>query len=449
MPSVQYGVSAYKRTKGGLPELKLINLFVEKAATSENQVALQSRPGLASLYAAGTGPISGIFSKAGTFGGDVFSVSAANLYRSSSLIGALSGSGPVSIAGGYSEVLVTADGTLYSYNGTNLVDSGFVGINSNNVTACCFINSSFIAVEANSARYFWSSALNGRGWDVTHFETAERQPDNLLDVAPLGNNLWLFGESSVEVHADNGGSTARFDPLESAGYERGIKATGCVCAADNALFFIDSANVVNRIGEVPVRISDHGIEERISKSATAKVFSFRHDGHEFVCVRLDSETLAYDCASQEWCEFQTAQGNWAATCACMAGSEPRFGSDGGQVLGFSGWTDLSSALERRFSFAQELTAPTGVASLKLWCNAGHADVGISPQIELRMSDDAGNTFSDWEADDLGLAGDYSHVPEWRALGLFSFPGILGEGRVTDPVDFRLSAVKINDPGGGR
>jgi hypothetical protein len=68
---------------------------------------------------------------------------------------------------------------------------------------------------------------------------------------------------------------------------------------------------------------------------------------------------------------------------------------------------------------------------------------------LRLSDDAGETWSDWDSDRLGVEGEYRCVPEWRALGMFDFPGVVGEVRVTDPVPFRLSAIKINDPKGGR
>jgi hypothetical protein len=48
-----------------------------------------------------------------------------------------------------------------------------------------------------------------------------------------------------------------------------------------------------------------------------------------------------------------------------------------------------------------------------------------------------------------VEGGYRTVPEWRALGMFDFPGALFEFRVTDPVPFRVSAVKVNDPAGGR
>jgi hypothetical protein len=81
VPSIAYGSSAYKRTNGNFPELKLINMYVEQAATSENQVALVSRPGLGLIATNGSGPINGLFSKKGTLGGDVFSISGTALYR--------------------------------------------------------------------------------------------------------------------------------------------------------------------------------------------------------------------------------------------------------------------------------------------------------------------------------------------------------------------------------
>jgi hypothetical protein len=50
---------------------------------------------------------------------------------------------------------------------------------------------------------------------------------------------------------------------------------------------------------------------------------------------------------------------------------------------------------------------------------------------------------------LGGTGEYRTVPEVRALGMYDFPGFMGEARVTDAVPFRISAVKLNDPAGGR
>lgn len=457
MPSVAYGSGAYRRDNGNLPELKLINMFLEKADTSENQVCLQSRPGLGQLAAIGTGPINGMFCNAGTLNGDVFSISGAALYRGTSAItsGTIAGTGFASFAGGASEVLVTRGSTMRSYNGTNIQDVAFP--DSAAVRAVCYIGSMFVAVRGDGAfpgRFYWSNLLDGRTWDALNFATAEREPDDLLDIAPLGDNIWLFGQSTIESWANTGGATLPFSRNESVAFDQGIMATGCVVPADNTLIFIGSKRMVYRIAEEPERISHNGIEERIAASTSARMFTFWFEGHEFVGIRLDTETLLYDCSSDEWCEFQSSQGNWIAAFAVMQGKTVYFGhASTGQLLGWSEWDDLGANMERRFTAAVQLDEPQPIDRVSLWCNAGHTPLltgqGSSPQIELRTSDDAGNTWSDWDADDLGVQGDYRRVPEWRALGLFDFPGAMLDFRMTDPCGLRISAVKVNDIGGGK
>jgi hypothetical protein len=127
VPSIAYGSSAYKRTNGNFPELKLINMYVEQAATSENQVALVSRPGLGLIATNGSGPINGLFSKKGTFGGDVFSISGTALYRGTVAVttGTIAGTGPASFAGSDLELLVTRGSTMRSYKAAGIADVAF------------------------------------------------------------------------------------------------------------------------------------------------------------------------------------------------------------------------------------------------------------------------------------------------------------------------------------
>jgi hypothetical protein len=248
-------------------------------------------------------------------------------------------------------------------------------------------------------------------------------------------------------------------PARERVVRQGHHSTGCVCSADNGLFFVGSNRSVYRVADVPQRISDHGIEERILASATAKMFTFQHEGHEFVCVRLDDETLAYDCATQQWCEFQTNGGQWIVFCATMVDGTAYLGHDSnGKIMGWDGWDDLGVDLERRFSAAVQLDQPLSIDTLWLWANAGQSTVlsgtGSDPLVEMRRSRDAGITWTDWADAALGNAaiggtGQYRIIPKWRRLGMFDAPGAMFEFRLTDPVPFRLSKVAINDPGGGR
>lgn len=273
MPSIQYGTGAYKRTN--FPPLTLINLFLEQAKTSESQVALLSRKGLAQSSSVGTGPVDGVFSKKGCFGGDIFSVSSNTLYRNTTSLGAITGTGPVSIDGSDNEVVVTRGGTAYSYNGTNL--AAIVFPDSANVRAVCFINGRFIYARDASAKFYWSNILDGRTVGALNFATAERQPDQLLDVIARGDILWLCGQSTFEAWSNDGSSaTIPFSRIEQVVFDTGAIATGCSVLADNTIFTIGHDGRFSRMGEVLERVSDHSIEERILASATRKLFTWRY-----------------------------------------------------------------------------------------------------------------------------------------------------------------------------
>ena len=464
MPSLVYGTASFDRATGNLPALTLINMFVEKAATSEQGACLQSRPGLGVLATNGSGPITKIFCNAGTLGGSDFSVSGTTLYRGTSSVGNMPslGSGPVSIAGSNSEILIAGGGTMYRYTGIG-TPSAVTFPDSAPVRAVCFIGSLFVAVRGDSTypgRYYFSNALDGSTWDALNYATAEREADGLLDVNALNDKIVLYGESTIEVWSDTGDASLPFTRNEGMGSQsKGIKATGAQCEADNTKFHVGSDGVVYRFAEEFMRVSDHWLEEKIIASTACSLFAFRYQGHEFVCVRLDSQTFAYDCATQAWCELQTNGGQWIAQCGAMKGTVAYFGhSSTGQIMGWSEWDDLGVELTREFTAAIQLDQPISVNNLWLWAETGSSTIlsgtGSVPVIEIQTSRDAGRTWGSFDPAGLGNAalggsGQYRIIPSWRRLGLFDQPGGMFRFRVTDPVPLRISAVKYNEPLGGR
>lgn len=76
------GIQAFKRNYGSEPEIILKNRFFEVAPNNlETQQALLNRPATSLLVQVGDGPIRANFAQPGLFGGDLFSVSATELYR--------------------------------------------------------------------------------------------------------------------------------------------------------------------------------------------------------------------------------------------------------------------------------------------------------------------------------------------------------------------------------
>lgn len=451
---VFYGKGAYLRNNGNLPRLRLRNLYVEATPAEQEGVVLLSRKGLSQYASVGAGPVTGVFQQPGVFSGDVFCVSGGHLYRGSTDLGAIDGSGPVSFAGTASEILVAAGGSLWSYDGTDLVAVTFP--DSADVAAVTFHDGLFIAARADSHKYYWSAVLDGRTWDALDFASAESKPDTLLDLKVVNDTLWLFGQETIEPWANTGVADAPYQRFEQRIFAKGVRDTGCVVEMDQALFFIAHDDMAYVLRDGPERISDHGIEEQIAASSTVSCSGYIDDGHSFFCVRLDDSTYAYDIATRQWAELATyGRDNFRAQCATQPGDTPIFGDDeDGTLWTLDGYADGSDPLERLFTFALPLNGGTlAVDSVSIWANVGWTELlagqGSDPVAEMRLSRDGGATFGNWREAALGEQGEYRTRTVWRRCGMFDAPGMLGEIRISDPVPFRLSNVAINEPGGGR
>lgn len=466
MPSLSYGISAFGRDKGQLPELKCINLFAEGARTSEGQITLQSREGLATSQTDGSGPIHAIFREPGIFSGDIFTVSGANktLYRANgaAIANLLNiGSKTISIAGTASELLFAGGSTLYRYNGTTTNGPAFP--DSAAVRAVCVINFLFVALRGDGTypgRLYWSAVNNGNSWDALDYMTAERVPDDALDIIALNDNIWVFGETSVEILQTTGNADAPFRRIPQVAFDVGIIDTGCAVKADNSVFWIGSDGVVYRATDGnPVAVSEPWLNAKIRAATSWRMFTYRRDGEQFIVVRLNGTsgtTWVLPVSTQkEWCEFQTNGGQWIAQCAAMVGRTAYFGHQTtGAVMTFSGWQDLGVAMDRTFTAATQLNDPLTVHNLRYWVNAGQAPTGVTPTLYMSYSTDGGNTYSSEVSTDIGNATDdgntdYRRMPEFRCLGMFDFPGMMVKTRYSAAGDFRVSAVKVNETGGGR
>jgi hypothetical protein len=454
MPAILYGTGAYRRLSGNLPELRLVNLFVESSPAGQQGAVLLSRPGLLASARVGIGPVTGVYCQDGVFDGDLFVLSGGHLYRAGADLGEVPGNGPVSFAGRAGEVLVTAGTGLYSYDGASL--AAVTLPDDFDATAVVFHDGLFIAARAGSHKFYWSAVNDGRSWDALDFASAESAPDNLLDLRILNDTLWLFGAETIEPWGNTGNPDAPYERFEQRIFSKGVIGTGCTVEMDNSLLFVGNDGICYRIADVPQRISDHGIEERIQASGTVAAFGFVHEGHSFFCVRLDDGTFAFDVATGQWCEFAShGRDNFRGQCAVSSGTDVYIGDDeSGTLWTLSGSEDACGPFERLFTAAFPITGRTvAVDNLNVEANVGWTHLlsgqGSEPTIEMRSSRDKGATWTGWRGASLGRQGAYGTDVQWRRNGIFARPGAMFEFRVTDPVDFSVSAVSVNEPGGGR
>lgn len=440
---LEFGKGAYNRTRGNLPPLETVNMFVEQSATQG--VVMQSRPPLSIQTTIGNGPIRAALDKDGVFGGDRFTVSGTGLYRAGTLLGAIEGNGVASIAVRTGEVLVAAGGPLYSYNGTDLIQVTFP--DGGNVTKVLYADGRFVALEANGGYIFWSAVGNGRSWDALDFAEVESDPDATLDAVSLDSVLAFAGPNSVEFWTPTGNADLPFTPIQQRVFEQGIIATGCMVQDDNTFFWIGSDKIPYRNGEVPQAFGGDFLVERIEASTSYRVFLLKDQRHKFVCIRLDSETWAYDITTGEVFELRTyGRDNF------------RVGADYGDDTTGAIWQFGTSyadepILERILTAGERLLSPKTYDSVIIECEVGTTPLlegqYSDPVLEFRMSDDGGNQYTAWEQDTLGAQGDYRKITEYRALGMFNLPGALFQIRLTAPVPFRVSGFYDNQNAKGR
>lgn len=444
-----FGTSANERTRGNLPALPVVNMFVEQAPSEAIGIAMQSRPGLADrVEDMGAGPVQAVFKADGVLGGTLYGVSGGSFYSGGTLVGAVDGSGPFSMAG-YEDKLFVAGGTsLWGYDGTTLAAIAFP--DDAPVVKCVVGASRVITIRGDTEKFYWSDVL-GDTISALAFASAEQQPDRLKDLLFWSDSLILFGSETVEFWPNTADPDLPFQVLEGRTYRRGIKGTGCATLFGPTFAWVTDTNQVCL--ESPENIiSGPGLEARIEASTSVKLWSFYLEGTEFLALTLDNETQVFSYRSRLWSQFESAgEDNWVPHC--FAGGV--FGSsvDGKTLAWGNAWEDIGGTLERRFRAGAPFDAAGVILSeVQLRTNPGGtgylSGTYLSPTVEMRSSRDGGNTWGNWRATGLGEQGQYRKRVQWKACGMASRPGVLLEFRVTDPVDLRISDVLVNEPNGG-
>lgn len=114
---------------------------------------------------------------------------------------------------------------------------------------------------SNSQKIFYlrpGSVIMG----VLDYASKESNPDPVADMVTAGDFTFVLGTGSTEVWYATGNNTNPIGPQVGRTAARGVLAGTAVNIRDS-VFFVGDDGVVYQMSNVPVRISDHAIEERI------------------------------------------------------------------------------------------------------------------------------------------------------------------------------------------
>jgi len=499
--------SAYVARSINAADNRMVNLFPEIIPEGGKEPAFLNRaPGLTKLATVGTGPIRGLW----TFNGVGYVVSGLELYKITSnyvatLLGTVSGTGPVSMADNGTQLFIACGGPSYIYNSlTNvfvqITDPDFPG-----ALTVGYLDGYFVFIEPNSQKVWVTALLEGTSVDPLDFASAEGSPDNLVGMIVDHREVWLYGTNSVEVWYDSGNADFPLQRIQGAYNEIGCAATFSVAKLDNGLFWLGAdargQGIVYRAnGYTGQRVSTHAIEYAIAQYpiiSDAIAYTYQQEGHAFYVLTFPSAnaTWVYDVSTQAWHERATFSNGLflrhRSNCQMAFNSEIVVGDfANGNLYAFdldiyadNGAPQKWLRSWRALPTGQNNLTRTAHHSLQLDCQSGVGinnssgtdptylltesglfiitesgdylvsvaegtpTVGSDPQVMLRWSDDGGHTWSNEHWATLGKIGIYQQRVFWRRLGMtLKLRDRVYELSGTDPVKIAIMGAELHASG---
>lgn len=465
MGKVLLGLYAFDRTEA-MP-LYLRNYFFEVAPTNiEDQVSLISRPRQKMFASAGLGPMRGLYRKGGVLAdqalsGAIIALSGTSLYRvpqtgvgASVYIGEVDGTLRMTAEGNSAAVVLCCGASLWRTDGTVLTQITLPpGLSA---SAVDYLSGRFL-VCSDLGRFYWTP-VGGLTINALDYATAESQPDVLLTLKVIGDELWLFGRLSIEVWQPTGDADLPYQRI--TGRIFGIGITGReTCqklnyGGEDTVLWVGTDRRAYQTKPNPVRISDHGLEEklaRVTDPTALYAVIWNWEGHDFYVLHIPGEgSHSYDLTTEKWTEVSSFDAPYfrASVSAVGPNNQAFIGDDqsgviwsmsddvraddyGPTVFESSGLLELTSTANRLNDLSMDLT--TGL----------DPDPDEDPMMYMSMSDDKGMTWSIAEPAPMGRQGQRQDVIGWRRLGLMKRPGRLFRFRTTEPATLRK--LKFNEP----
>lgn len=272
-----------------------------------------------------------------------------------------------------------------------------------------------------------------------NYYTAENQPDDLVAVRVMGQDIFLFGTDTIEIWAQQSNADDPF-ALQSG---RVIK-TGCLCRdgiqiTDNSIIWIADDHSVRRLagGDTAAFISEPWITRKLQVEPIANIGSGTQqvEGHTFYYVRTPNGCYWWDALASSIAQqniWHTRVTNLTSTWRWRYIVEYN-GTH--YVIDDTGVFDLLSRdyndehmpaadtegtrIVRQFTAVGNFNHYETIPAMMLVAAKGIGTAtgqGANPLIGMQISTDGGQTFSAIDYCELGAQGNYAEPSIWRMNG---------------------------------
>ncbi len=348
--------------------------------------------------------------------------------------------GPVSMVdNGITLVLVDGSATGYT---VNLASNAFAQLSDQ---TGAFVGAAFTAYldtfllfNKPGSQAFYTSLSNTVTFDPLYIANKTASADELVALAVVQRQIWLFGKKTTEIWYNAGNSAFPFAIIDGAFVQHGCVAPYSVATQDINVFWLGQDPQGNSIvfkgaNLQAERISTHAIEHELQSYATvADAVAHIHqiEGHTFYVLSFPTadKTWVYDVANGLWHERMWLDSNGVehrhrAQCGTAAYGEYVVGDwQNGNlyIYDINNYTDNGAAIRRIRSFPHVVNELKRIMYRQfvadMQCGA-ITDPSAVPQIELRWSDDRGISYGDSVLQPLGQVGQTQTILQWQRLGM--------------------------------
>jgi len=296
-------------------------------------------------------------------------------------------------------------------------------------------------------------------------------PDNLVSLVCDHGQVYLLGEQTSEVWADQGTFPFAFQRIPGSSSQHGLAAANSIARLGNSFAYVaknnrGQAEIVAMNGYFPQRISTHAVENTLVNQSIsdAIAYTYQLEGHECYVVTFPSLdiTWVYDVTTQLWHKWlwTDSQNNYhrhRSNCSAFFQNVVLVGDwQNGQIyqLDPNNYTDnsnsirrlrrcphLTTDLQRQYFDELQIQFQPGVGLEGITDPPLNAEtIGANPQAMLRWSSDGGSTWSNEHWSGIGKVGRYKNRIIWRRLGWAR--DRIYEVVVTDPINAVIVSANL-------
>ena len=327
-----------------------------------------------------------------------------------------------------------------------------------------FVDGFFVFSKQDSQKWFNSKLRDGTDYTATDFISAEADPDSLVAMFILNNEVIALGSETFEPYQNIGGSGFPFQRVAGGVQPKGLDSKFAIVEVNDLMIFLGSSvretpAIWISNGETPEKLSTTAIDNEIAKYSDTTIsntyaFKYSQSGAQFAGFTFpDEETFIYDFTSREWHTRESVDGVGTIIPYRLSSIMDAYGvllvadaiSTKVGVLKRTTFTEFVEIMRRRFVTPQldNEGEPFWIDALELWGEHGvglTTGQGSDPQVVMSFSTDGGRTFNNRISRDWGKIGEYDKRSIWNSLGRIPRE-ICFKFEVSDPIKWVFSKVE--------